>query len=59
MALETAAFAPAEELTSDQRWAAWIARGREHDRKTRKRARVILVGIAGAAALWLMIVLLQ
>lgn len=59
MALETAAARPAEELTSDQRWAAWVAKGREHDRTARKRGRALLVVIAIAAALWLLLALLQ
>ena len=59
MALETTAFHPTEELTPDQRWAAWIAKGRERDRKTRKRARVLFAVIAMAAAVWLLVVLLQ
>lgn len=59
MALETVASRSAEGLTSDERWAAWVAKGVEHDRKTRKRASGILVAVATGVALWLSIVLLR
>jgi hypothetical protein len=35
----------AEETTSDQRWAAWIAKGAEHDRKMTTRIVVIAVAV--------------
>jgi hypothetical protein len=57
MALETVA-SRADGLTSDERWTAWVAKGVEHDRKMRTRARALLVGISAGAALWLAIVLL-
>jgi DnaJ-domain-containing protein 1 len=39
--------------TAEARWAAWVARGVEHDRKTRKRAIAAGAVIASGAALWL------
>jgi len=59
MALEIAVPRASAELTSDERWAAWIARGHEHDRTSRTRARIVFTVIASAAALWLSILLLQ
>lgn len=34
----------AEETTSDQRWAAWIAKGAEHD--TKMTARIVVIAVA-------------
>jgi hypothetical protein len=47
MAIETVAYTRAESVSSDERWAAWVARGVEHDRKLKKRAIAIVA--AGAA----------
>jgi hypothetical protein len=44
--------------TADERWAAWVARGVEHDVRTRKRAIVAAAVIASGLGLWLAIVLL-
>jgi len=33
----------------DARWAAWVARGAEHDRKIRRRLAVVLPIIAAVA----------
>ena len=44
----------ADVSTADERWAAWVARGVEHDRKTRKRALAAAAVIAsGGVGLWL------
>jgi hypothetical protein len=43
--------------TSDERWAAWVAKGVEHDRNTKKRVIAIAACVAGGAALSLVIVL--
>jgi hypothetical protein len=39
MALETVASSRADGLTSDERCRVWVAKGVEHDRKMRRRAR--------------------
>ena len=53
MPVKTVAHAPevvgGDDRTADQRWAAWIAKGLEHDRKIRKRIPVVAaVLVAGA-----------
>ena len=42
----------ADVSTADERWAAWVARGVEHDRKTRKCAIAAAAIIASAVGLW-------
>jgi hypothetical protein len=42
--------------TADERWAAWVARGVEHDRKTRKRAIAAAAVVFSGLGLWLAIV---
>jgi hypothetical protein len=37
----------AEERTSDERWASWIAKGADHDR--RMTARIVVIAAAVAA----------
>ena len=59
MATETVAYSRAEGVSSDERWAAWVARGVEHDRKLKKRAIVTAAAVAVGAALWLVIFLLR
>ena len=49
----------ADAVSSDERWAAWVARGVEHDRKIKKRAIVFAAAVAAAAAMSLMIFLLR
>ena len=44
---------------SDERWAAWVAKGVEHDRNTKKRAIAIAAAVAVGAALSLVILLLR
>jgi hypothetical protein len=58
MAAETVAYSRAEGLTADERWAAWVARGAEHDKKVKSRAIAIAVAVAAGGAVWLAIVLL-
>jgi hypothetical protein len=48
----------ADAITSDVRWAAWVARGVKQDRETRKRALGAVVIVAGALGVWLSIALL-
>ena len=44
---------------SDERWAAWVAKGVEHDRNTKKRVIAIAAAVAAGAALSLVILLLR
>jgi hypothetical protein len=39
-----------DERTSDQRWAAWVAKGAEHDKKTTTRIVAIAVAVTGLIA---------
>ena len=59
MATDTVAYGRAERVSSDERWAAWVARGVEHDRKIKNRAVAIATAVATGAALWLVIFLLR
>lgn len=45
----------ADPSTADEGWAAWVARGVEHDGKTRKRAIAAAAVVAGGLGLWLAI----
>jgi hypothetical protein len=40
----------AEESASDRRWAAWIAKGAEHDRRMTTRIVAIAVAVAALIA---------
>jgi len=46
-------------MSSDERWAAWVARGVEHDSKIKKRATAIAAAVAAGVALSLVIFLLR
>lgn len=59
MAAESVPHARPEIVTSEERWAAWVARGVEHDRRLKKRAIAIAAVAAAGAALSLLIVLLR
>jgi hypothetical protein len=59
MATETVAYSRAEGMSSDERWAAWVARGVEHDSKIKKRATAIAAAVAAGVALSLVIFLLR
>lgn len=59
MANETVAYSRAAFLASDDRWAAWVARGVEHDRKHKKRAIAIVSAVAAGVGLSLVIFLLR
>jgi len=50
MPVETIAHVRGDDLSADQRWAAWVAKGVEHDRKGRKHALVVAVALAAGAA---------
>jgi hypothetical protein len=39
--------------TVEERWAAWVARGAEHERKARKRAVAAAAVVVGALGLGL------
>ena len=59
MATETVAYSRAEVVSSDERWAAWVAKGAEHDRKLKERAIAIATAVAAGALLSLMVFLLR
>jgi hypothetical protein len=59
MVTETAVYTQAEGGSSDERWAAWVAKGLEHDRKIKKRAIPIGVAVATGVALSLLIFLFR
>lgn len=44
--------------TADERWAAWLARGAEHDRTLNRRVIVIGSVLAAGVASWLTIALM-
>jgi len=48
----------AEARLADERWTAWVAKGVDHDRKTKKRAVAAVAVVASGLALWLATVLL-
>ena len=59
MATETVAYSRTESVSSDERWAAWVAKGVEHDSTVKKRAIAIAAAIAVCGALSLVIFLLR
>jgi hypothetical protein len=59
MANETVADTRAARASSDERWAAWVARGVEHDRKIKKRLIAVATAVAAGAALSFVIFLLR
>ena len=48
----------ADASTANERWAAWMTKGVEHERKINQRAIVVASVMASALGLWLAIVLL-
>jgi hypothetical protein len=54
---ETTAAVNADAIAAEGRWAAWMARGVEQDRKADKRAMVAAVVVASGLGLWLAMVL--
>lgn len=59
MATETVAYSRPESVSSDERWAAWVAKGVEHDRTIKKRVIAIAAAIAAGGALSLVIFLFR
>ena len=53
MTTETVAERRAEAIAAEERWVAWVARGREHDQQLKKRGLVGAVAIALVVALGL------
>jgi hypothetical protein len=43
--------------TADERWAAWVAKGVEHDRRVKDRAIVAATVVLVVVTLWIAIVL--
>ena len=58
MQTEIAVSDKADASTADERWAAWVAKGAAHERKTKKRAIAVAAVIVSGVGLWLAIVLL-
>ena len=58
MQTEIAVSDRADASTADERWAAWVAKGAEHERKTKKRAIAAAAVIVSGVGLWLAVVLL-
>jgi hypothetical protein len=59
MALENVAYRRAEDISSDHRWAAWVAKGVAHDRTFQKRAIATAAALVAGLALWFVILLLR
>ena len=59
MHTEIAVADMADTRTDDQRWAAWMARGVEHDREATKRAIAAAAVLTGGLGLWLAIAFLR
>jgi hypothetical protein len=59
MTTRNAASVPPEPSTSDLRWAAWVARGVQDDRRTRMRAIVTVGALVIGLATWMAIVFLR
>lgn len=59
MATDTVAYRRAEVVSSDERWASWVAKGAEHDRKIKGRAIAIATAVAAGAFLSLIVFLLR
>lgn len=59
MAAETVAYSGAEVVSADERWAAWVAKGAEHDRRIKERAIAIATAVAAGAFLSLVVFLLR
>jgi hypothetical protein len=57
MAHDPFVLVPTSARSADERWAAWVAKGIEHDRRVKDRAIVIAIVAAGALALWATIAL--
>jgi hypothetical protein len=51
------AVAYAVELSTSERWAAWVARGVQDDRRTRRAATMTVVTLGLGLALWFAILL--
>jgi hypothetical protein len=43
--------------TLDERWAAWVAKGAEHDKKIQKRAVAAVAAMVSGFGLWAAMVL--
>jgi len=59
IATDAVAYTRAQVASSDERWAAWVARGLEHDRQIKKRLIAIATAIAAGGALSLVVFLLR
>lgn len=59
MYTEIAVADAAAERTADERWADWVARGVESNKKSRKRMTVVAAAALGGVVLWLATALLR
>lgn len=57
--LSTLAPSRAKVVSSDERWAAWVAKGVEHDRRIKARAIAIATAVGAGAFLSLIVFLLR
>jgi hypothetical protein len=48
---------PTTASSADRRWAAWVAKGIEHDRRMKDRAMLVAIAVTGGLALWATIAL--
>ena len=48
---------PTAASRADQRWAAWVAKGIEHDRRRKDRTMFVATAVVGGLALWATIAL--
>lgn len=49
---------PAEVAAADKRWARWVAKGVERDRKSQKRVRMVAAVLLFGVVAWLAKVLI-
>ena len=47
------AVAAAVETTADERWAAWVARGKKQTQETNKRMTLLAAAIFSGFGIWL------
>jgi hypothetical protein len=47
------------DLAADQRWAAWVTKGVEHDKRVRHRAILAAALLSAAATVWAAAVLFR
>jgi hypothetical protein len=53
---DTSLMHRADDSTSDQRWAAWVAKGAEHDRKMTSHVIAIALAVTALVAATILLV---